>query len=189
MVMQQLPSPTVVWGFAPPNTMVTVVRSVGSAGTPPSNPISGAADKEGVWRVSLLGRVAGNETFGFTASAAVGAGAGAGAAAATLAPIKLEDVVYGDVWVCSGQSNMAVVTGMVFNASIIISDAARYTTMEVNPLRVFAVNMSCALLSFGQNFALEDAIGSHMPGSLEARACVCPMAFLSGVDSSYRSAL
>ena len=32
---------------------------------------------------------------------------------------------------------------------------------------------------FGQNFALEDAIGSHAC-SLEARTCVWPMAFLAG---------
>jgi hypothetical protein len=33
---------------------------------------------------------------------------------------------------------------------------------------------------FRQKFTLEDAIGSHAC-SLEALACVCPMAFLSGV--------
>jgi hypothetical protein len=41
---------------------------------------------------------------------------------------------------------------------------------------------------FRQRFTLEDAVGSHAC-SLEALACVQPMAFLSGAHSSYRVAL
>jgi hypothetical protein len=39
---------------------------------------------------------------------------------------------------------------------------------------------------FRQDFALEDSIEMHVFALLEALPCVCPMAFLSGVHSSYR---
>ena len=42
------------------------------------------------WRAEMAGRPAGNESFGFTATAADGT-------------IALTDTVYGDVWICSGQ--------------------------------------------------------------------------------------
>jgi hypothetical protein len=41
---------------------------------------------------------------------------------------------------------------------------------------------------FRHKFTLEDAIGSHAC-SLEALACMWPMAFLSGIHASYRLAL
>ena len=44
------------------------------------------------------------------------------------------------------------------------------------------------VLGFQQKFTLEYAIGSHA-FSLEALACMWPMAFLSGVHSSYRFTL
>jgi hypothetical protein len=46
-------------------------------------------------------------------------------------------------------------------------------------------NAGCTVRFFLQNRALEDTIGSHAC-SVEALACVWPIAFLSGVHSSYR---
>ena len=133
MVIQQLPAPTVLWGFALPGEVVSAQRLLGSVGTPASGNSSNTTGVDGVWWLTLPGRPAGNETFAFRASIS-------GSSAAT---IEMEDVVYGDVWVCSGQSNMAVVVGQVFNASDILREAAAYATQPTNPLRLFAANMSC----------------------------------------------
>jgi hypothetical protein len=42
---------------------------------------------------------------------------------------------------------------------------------------------------FGCTFTLEEVIEFHAFAPLVARACVCPMAFLSGVHSSYQLTL
>jgi sialate O-acetylesterase len=104
MVLQQLPAPTVVWGFAPPGVKVSVQRLPGArhtAGASASN--TTAAD--GVWWVTMPGLPAGNKSFKFKAST--------GGDSLLAAEIEMDDVVYGDVWVCSGQSNMAVVVAQV----------------------------------------------------------------------------
>ena len=41
--------------------------------------------------------------------------------------VELRDVVYGDVWVCSGQSNMQWNIGSIFNASEEVSKIAEYS--------------------------------------------------------------
>ena len=134
MVIQQLPAPTVLWGFAPPGAVVSAQRLAGSAGTPVSGNTTNNTGADGVWWLTLPGRPAGNETFTFRAATTSGS---------TAAAIEMEDVVYGDVWVCSGQSNMAVVVGQVFNASDVLREAAVYAAQKTNPLRLFAANMSC----------------------------------------------
>jgi hypothetical protein len=121
MVLQQLPAPTVVWGFADPGATISVHRQAGSHGAAPASATNTTA-ADGVWRVEMAGRRAGNETFRFTATS-------------NGHSIEMDDVVYGDVWLCSGQSNMAVVTSQVFNASEVLQEASRYASMPTNPLR------------------------------------------------------
>ena len=41
--------------------------------------------------------------------------------------VELRDVIYGDVWVCSGQSNMQWNIGSIFNASEEVSKIAEYS--------------------------------------------------------------
>jgi sialate O-acetylesterase len=144
MVLQQLPSPTVLWGFAPAGATVSVTRMTGSMGTP-TVAASNVTSADGVWWVMMPGQQASSrfrsnlttEVFHFQASARLGEGV------AGTTTIDLLETVYGDVWVCSGQSNMAVMTAQVFNASDVVQAAAEYTDQLVNPLRLFAVNMSC----------------------------------------------
>ena len=45
--------------------------------------------------------------------------------------VVLEDVIYGDVWVCSGQSNMQWNIGGIFNASEEISKLAEYPNIRM----------------------------------------------------------
>ncbi len=45
--------------------------------------------------------------------------------------ISLTDVLFGDVWLCSGQSNMQFTVPQVFNASVEIADAANYPDIRL----------------------------------------------------------
>ena len=163
MVIQQLPSPTVIWGFgAIPGSTVSVVRMTGSAGTPGLNG-SAVANTSGVWRVEMAGTNASNESFAFQAISGTDA-------------IRISDVVYGDVWLCSGQSNMAVVVGMVFNASQVIAEAAKYSQMPTNPLRLFAVNMSCG----------HDKVCHFQSEQTRLSKCTRPPCFTTGPNAGER---
>ena len=45
--------------------------------------------------------------------------------------VVLEDVIYGDVWVCSGQSNMQWRIGKIFNASEEIAKMEEYPNIRM----------------------------------------------------------
>jgi sialate O-acetylesterase len=49
----------------------------------------------------------------------------------TLVTITLHDVLFGDVWICSGQSNMEMTVSMIFNASEEIANADNYPKIRV----------------------------------------------------------
>ena len=49
----------------------------------------------------------------------------------TLVTITLHDVLFGDVWVCSGQSNMAFSVSNMYNASVEIANASQYPKVRL----------------------------------------------------------
>jgi sialate O-acetylesterase len=77
--------PIAVWGSAEPGERVTVTLGTASA--------SGAAGRDGQWRIELPAMAAGGPYR------LIAAGAGG-------ATVAADDVLIGDVWLCSGQSNM-----------------------------------------------------------------------------------
>ncbi|HWT13514.1 MAG TPA: sialate O-acetylesterase [Allosphingosinicella sp.] len=77
--------PIAVWGTAAPSERVTVTLGSASA--------SARAGRDGRWRVALPAMDAGGP---YTLSAAGASGAG----------VQAQDLQIGDVWLCSGQSNM-----------------------------------------------------------------------------------
>jgi sialate O-acetylesterase len=88
MVVQQgVPLP--VWGWAAPGTKVTV-----SCGKERARAM---ADANGAWRVTLKARTAGGAPLTLTV-------AGGGET------LTLTDILVGEVWLCSGQSNMEMAT-------------------------------------------------------------------------------
>lgn len=92
MVLQQQ-KPVVLWGWAAPGEAV----SVDLAG----NRQQGKANENGEWRVVLPALQAG----GPLALSVTGSNT-----------IKLDDILVGEVWLCSGQSNMEMGIGMANNA-------------------------------------------------------------------------
>jgi len=49
----------------------------------------------------------------------------------TLVTITIHDVVFGDVWICSGQSNMEMTVSQIFNATEEIANASNYPKIRV----------------------------------------------------------
>jgi sialate O-acetylesterase len=49
----------------------------------------------------------------------------------TLVTITLHDVLFGDVWICSGQSNMEMTVSLIFNGSEEISNAGNYPKIRL----------------------------------------------------------
>ena len=163
MVLQQLPAPTVLWGFASPGARVSVQRLNGSAGTA-STIAANTTAADGVWWVTFPGLNAGNETFKFEATTS-----------SSSATIEMDDVVYGDVWLCSGQSNMAVVVAQAFNSTDVLREAAAYATLPTNPLRLFAANMSCG----------HDKVCHFQQDSSHLSPCTRPPCFTTGPNAGW----
>ena len=45
--------------------------------------------------------------------------------------LEIKDVLFGDVWVCSGQSNMCFTVSQIYNSSMELENAAKYTNIRV----------------------------------------------------------
>lgn len=109
MVLQRGPHRASLWGYASPGASISVsLDGVASA--------MATANAAGLWRALLPAQPA---TAGVSRSIAVASSADDG----TLA---LEDVLFGDIWVCGGQSNMAFTMGTPLN------DAAASATLGID---------------------------------------------------------
>ena len=49
----------------------------------------------------------------------------------TLVTITLHDVLFGDVWICSGQSNMQMTVSLIFNGTEEIANAGNYPKIRL----------------------------------------------------------
>lgn len=109
MVLQRDAPTTSLWGTAPPGAVVTATLS--PAGGAFASPPAGA---DGVWRVTLPARPAGLAPSNITFSCA------------GEAPLVISDVLWGDVLLCHGQSNLVLSLSMALNASAEIAATAAY---------------------------------------------------------------
>jgi sialate O-acetylesterase len=99
MVIQQ-EMPVVIWGWAQPNETVTVTLASATA--------QAQANERGEWKAILPAMKAGGPfTLKVTGSSSV----------------EFEDVMIGEVWLCSGQSNMEMGIGMGRDAEKEIAEA------------------------------------------------------------------
>jgi hypothetical protein len=87
-----------LWGWATPSETVKVTVS-GVNGAPVATASAVAAAGNGAWRVSLLVSALPNTTVSVTSSA------GAGRPGSGRSSLALTNVAFGDVFLCSGQSN------------------------------------------------------------------------------------
>ena len=88
VLQRDLPAP--VWGWAAPGVSVTVTLS--KDGQPVGEALTAKADETGRWKVALPAQAAGGPyTLAISQPGET---------------VTFSDVLFGDVWICSGQSNM-----------------------------------------------------------------------------------
>ncbi|KAJ8368838.1 hypothetical protein SKAU_G00088660 [Synaphobranchus kaupii] len=115
MVLQKAPERAVLWGYGPNENKITVIL-VGQQ----QNQEQAVYVQNGTWRVTLDPVKAGGP-YNVTA---VQQGV-------TGASVTLTDVLFGDVWLCGGQSNMAFLISQVFNASAEKAQATKYPDVRI----------------------------------------------------------
>ncbi|XP_033740495.1 sialate O-acetylesterase-like isoform X2 [Pecten maximus] len=135
MVLQRAPKKAVVWGYHP-FTYVYVGVTVGN------NTQYGLVNTHGIWSV-ILDPVVDPGPYNITARGLAG-------------EITLTDVLFGDVWICSGQSNMEFTVRMGNNATEEIQDANNYPH-----IRVFTVNQRAGSSTPLSDFTIKNSIKQY----------------------------
>ncbi|KAI8520059.1 hypothetical protein Bbelb_033160 [Branchiostoma belcheri] len=118
MVLQQGPHRAVLWGYGEVGATVNVSSTSGGFY---STQVYEGYDGRGVWKVTLQPTAAGGP-YQFQ---------GVHDNQGMLQWILLKDVMFGDVWVCSGQSNMEFTVRQGFNASAAIAEAANFSDIRL----------------------------------------------------------
>jgi sialate O-acetylesterase len=121
MVLQRAPQRAIVWGYGSANTLTTL-RINDKTYTTVSRSESANAQNESIWSVTL-DPVSDEGPFDIHVSQPLANG--------TLVTITIHDILFGDVWLCSGQSNMQMTVGMSFNATEEIANAGNYPKIRV----------------------------------------------------------
>ena len=156
MVLQRAPARAAIWGFDAPGTTVTVILDGGA------QRLANTTDATGLWRVTLAPVPPGGPHT-LTASSS-----GGGSAA-------LDDVQFGAVFVCGGQSNMQFSLHAALNASAEIADAANHPL-----IRLFTV---------GQGGGMSDAAPLRDFTSIAQNWSVASPASVGDGDFTFFSAL
>ncbi|KAK6169981.1 hypothetical protein SNE40_018484 [Patella caerulea] len=123
MVLQRGPQRANVWGYAS-EINATVTVSITGVGQYQTSVVKGPFLDRGVWRIMLPAVFQGGP-YVLTAELVDGSS------------ITIKDILFGDVWVCSGQSNMEFTLTHEFNASVEFAEAINYQN-----IRLFTVNHS-----------------------------------------------
>ncbi|XP_041513398.1 sialate O-acetylesterase [Microtus oregoni] len=124
MVLQKEPSGAVIWGFGTPGATVTVTLCQGQETL--TKKVTSVKAHSNTWMVVLDPMEPGGP-FEVMAQQTLGT---------TNVTLRVHDVLFGDVWLCSGQSNMQMTVSQIFNASKELSDSAAYQSV-----RIFSVSL------------------------------------------------
>ncbi|TST73070.1 Sialate O-acetylesterase [Bagarius yarrelli] len=112
MVLQKAPEKAVVWGYGTTGAEVQI-----SLVGPQHKQVQSAPVFDGIWKV-VLDPVPAGGPYNLTA-------------VQNGSRIVLTDVMFGDVWLCGGQSNMEFTLGQVFNASEELAMATKFPNVRV----------------------------------------------------------
>jgi sialate O-acetylesterase len=121
MVLQRAPQRAIVWGFGDPSTLTTL-RMDDKIYTTMSHSEPANAQNESIWSVTL-DPVSDEGPFDIHVSQPLANG--------TLVTITLHDVLFGDVWICSGQSNMQLTVSLIYNATEEIANAGNFPKIRL----------------------------------------------------------
>jgi len=121
MVLQRAPQRAIVWGFGDPGKL-TILRMDNKIYTTISRSEPANEQGESIWSVTL-DPVSDEGPFDIHVTQPLPNG--------TRVTITLHDVLFGDVWICSGQSNMQLTVGMIYNGTDEIANAGNYPKIRV----------------------------------------------------------
>jgi len=112
MVLQRGPQQATVWGFATPGVVITTTMDI-------TTTLTTTVGADGIWRQQLPATAASStaHTFGFNSS--------------TGQTASMENVVFGDVYLCGGQSNMQFAMPAIENATTEIATADKYPLIRL----------------------------------------------------------
>nr|XP_008116435.1 PREDICTED: sialate O-acetylesterase isoform X3 [Anolis carolinensis] len=118
MVLQKEPSCAVLWGYGTPGANITVTVSLEQNFTMKEIAEVRADSK---WKV-ILRPIAPGGPYRIEARQCY---------EQEVSNVTLNDVYFGDVWLCSGQSNMEMTVSQIFNASQELAEAKQYPLVRV----------------------------------------------------------
>jgi sialate O-acetylesterase len=121
MVLQRAPQRAIVWGFGGASKLTTL-RINDKIYTTMSHSESANEQGESIWSVTL-DPVSSEGPFDIHVSQPLANG--------TLVTITLHDVLFGDVWICSGQSNMELTVSLIYNATEEIVNAGNFPKIRL----------------------------------------------------------
>jgi sialate O-acetylesterase len=121
MVLQRAPQRAIVWGFGDPGKLTTL-RMNNKIYTTISRSDRANELGQSIWSVTL-DPVSDEGPFDIHVSQPLANG--------TLVTITIHDVLFGDVWICSGQSNMQFTVNMMFNATEEIANAGNFSKIRL----------------------------------------------------------
>lgn len=159
MVLQKSPEKAVLWGCGPQGTEVTL--NVLGPTKQKSKPAK-VSNETWMWQVTLDPVEAGgpyNVTATLTNSTKT---------------VTLKDVLFGDVWLCSGQSNMYFTVSEIFNASEELALASKYPHV-----RFFMAGLNVS------NTELPDLTNVSIPWSVPNKQDLAPFSALCWLFGRY----
>ena len=121
MVLQRAPQRAVVWGFGDPSTVTTLLFN-GKTYTTISETEIKNAQNESIWSVTL-DPVSDEGPFDIHVTQP--------SSFSENVTITLHDILFGDVWICSGQSNMQLTVSLIFNATEEIANAGNFSKIRL----------------------------------------------------------
>ncbi|UJR37757.1 hypothetical protein I4U23_030450 [Adineta vaga] len=122
MVLQRAPQQAIVWGYGDTFNVPILLTMNNKQYRTRSSSISSDSFGDSIWSVTLDAQTdEGPFQIQVTQPLANG----------TLATITLNDVLFGDVWICSGQSNMEFPVVRMFNGSVEIENSGKYPKIRL----------------------------------------------------------
>jgi sialate O-acetylesterase len=145
MVLQRAPQKAIVWGYGDSSKLTTLTMN-NQIYTIISRMESINDVGESIWSITL-DPVTDEGPFDIHVSQPLSNG--------TIFTITLHDVLFGDVWICSGQSNMQMAVIDIFNGTEEIANAGNYPK-----IRLFTVALTSSAIP------LEELLGMWLPWSV-----------------------
>ena len=161
MVLQRAPQKSVVWGYTDTNQVITL-RLGNKMYTTVSNSKPDNEFGESIWSVTL-DPVSQEGPYDVHVTQPSPSGN---------ITITLHDVLFGDVWICSGQSNMQFTVSLMFNGSQEIANAGNFPK-----IRLFTVSL------IPSASPVEELLGANLNWSVASPKSV------GGPDWNYMSAV